>query len=306
MKTGANPQPNTTFTPPKAIALQLKPRKRPARVTIELSSRCNRLCRGCPRAKMNYPQGDMPLPLFQKVLGQLRNDTVIVPFFRGESLLHPKFEEMMRLLAAGGYRTVQLATNGDMLNIKNSAAILSACSFVSFSLHRYDLPHSSLYPKIVDFLYGAKLHGVQTQVSILDTMIPEAAGEKERFVQQWLRHADRVRIYAQHSRSGFGDVDRSRYKVCGDRLPCAKPFSETVVYWDGKVALCNHDWDNPSPLGDLNSQTLPDVWTAKPYGEVRRLHRAGKGAQVPSCATCDHWAVQLTPNRMFGELYVQP
>jgi radical SAM protein with 4Fe4S-binding SPASM domain len=55
-----------------------------------------------------------------------------------------------------------------------------------------------------------------------------------------------------------------------------------VVYYDGKVALCNHDWNTQLKLGDLNHQTITNVWTGEAYQKVRRLPRS----QVASCQDC--------------------
>lgn len=267
----------------------------PRRVTLELTNRCTRHCYGCPRLKMTYPLGDMSLELLKKILDQLPSDACVIPFFRGESLIHPRFYGMMKLFRR--FEDVQIATNGDLLTLDNQNAILKSCSFVSYSLHKFGYPDE--FMDVVNFLGRARNSDILTQVSILETMILR---DKELFVEKWLKYVDRVRIYVEHSHVGFGDVELKYQQIRGYG-PCCKPFVDMVVYWDGKVALCNHDWDNHDPLGDLNTQTIKEIWNGSKYQEVRNLHKTGFLKAIESCKNCDYWMTDYLPNKMFGEVY---
>jgi len=268
----------------------------PKRVTIELTNRCNRACRGCPRHKMTSPLGDMSLTLLQRIVEQLPSNTIIVPFFRGEAVFHPQFVEALQIL--NRFDEVQMATNGDLLTDSKKEAVLKTCSFISYSLHTSSLPDD--LPEIAEFLDEARSKGLDTQVSILETEIPD--GGKQTLVDSWLQHADRFRIYVEHSKDGFGNVD-SKYKKDFGNKPCSKPFTDMVIYWDGKVVLCNHDWDNKEPVGDLNHQYIDDVWNGDEYSKIRENHTMGYRKQVNSCKDCDYWMLEYMPERMFGEVY---
>jgi len=268
----------------------------PKHVTLEFTNRCNRECRGCPRLKMKYPLGDMSLSLLRKIVEQLPQETVIVPFFRGESAFHPYFVEAFKMLRR--FDEVQMATNGDFLTVSKQDAILEACSFVSYSLHMPSLPADLL--DVARFLDEARSKGLSTQVSILETEIP--AGSKQALVDGWLQYVDRFRVYVEHSKEGFGDVE-SKYRKLNGKWGCLKPFTDMVVYWDGTVALCNHDWDNQDPLGDLNTQTVEEVWNGEKYRQIRKFHLTGRRKQVNSCKDCDYWMLEYMPDKMFGEVY---
>ena len=267
----------------------------PNRVTLELTNRCNRSCVSCPRLKTDYPLGDMSLELLKKILDQLPSDTCIVPFFRGESLIHPRFYDIMKLFRR--FKTVQLATNGDLLTLDNQNAILKSCTFVSYSLHTFGYPTD--FMSVVNFLGRARNNDISTQVSILDTVISE---DKELFIKEWLEYVDRVRIYVEHSAVGFGDVSL-KYRTISESLLCRIPLNDMVVYWDGRVALCCYDWDNKLSLGNLNDRTIESVWNGEVYNKVRLLHRTGRRKQVESCKDCDYWMIEYLPSKMFGEVY---
>jgi len=255
----------------------------PKRVTLELTNRCNRRCDGCPRHRMVYPLGDMAITLLTNVTDQLPDDVTIVPFMRGEPCLHPRFVEAMRVLRK--FTTVQLATNADFLTPHNETAILNTCTFVSVSLHD---DHPNGLQTLTPFFRAARRHGVTTQLSHVGPLSPWT-------VKTVLEVVDRVRVYKPHSDDGFGSMDGEPPTT----MPCHKPFEEMVIYWDGKVGLCNHDWNNLTPLGDVATRSLADVWTGKPYQKVRRLHMQGKRRAVASCNRCD-----FKPHHVYGEVYV--
>jgi len=238
-------------------------------------------------------QGDMSWKLFKNIVTPLPSSTVIVPFFRGESLLHLRFNDFLNNL--GRFQKVQLATNGDYLTPQKEKAILQNTTFLSVSLHNFAYPDRQSF--LNTFLQCGN-NGITTQVSILDTLIPY--GLKKKFVSDWLKHVDRVRIYMEHSHNGYGDT---HLKIQDDGSPCSKPFNEMVVYWNGKVALCCHDWNNTNDSGDLNKQTIHEVWNGQYYKNVRWLHENGRRRDVGSCVDCDQWKADYMPNKILGELY---
>jgi MoaA/NifB/PqqE/SkfB family radical SAM enzyme len=239
---------------------------------------------------MQYPYGNMSLELFTKVLNQLPDETCIVPFFRGEPLLHPQFPELTSQLKR--FKQVQLATNGDKLTPENRNAILENVTFLSISLHDFKLPKETTW---LSFLHEARENGLETQVSIVETDLPKRWASL--FSKEWLKHVDRIRIYEEHSKNGFGSLHK---KEPLGMVVCHKPFEDMVVYWDGKVGLCNHDWNNLTPMGDLNKQSIMEVWQNIEYKTVRLLHENNKRCFVATCEYCD-----FQSNKLYGELICQ-
>lgn len=234
---------------------------------------------------MYYPRGNMNLSLLTKITKQLPSETVAVSFFRGEPLLHPQFNEAIRIL--GKFKKVQLATNGDYLTTPKQKAILDSCTFISLSLHEFLKPEATSW---TGFLFDCQKNGVETQVSILDKLVDPK--HHDAFVNDWKQHVDRVRVYASHSGNGFGNMNN---KIVNST--CCKPFTEMIVYWDGHVGLCNHDWNLSFPLGDLNVKSVSQVWRGANYDGVRDLHNIGLRRSVPTCEFCS-----FENKKVYGEL----
>lgn len=263
----------------------------PKRVELELSNSCNLRCTYCPRSHLKNPSGFMDKKLFIKVIDEITEfpETVLVLHRRGESLLHPEFNALLGYIA-GKFKEVQMATNATLLMPDKFEAIIKALTFISFSidipqvfdLTRKPAKYSAVENNIKRFLDHNKGR-VRTQVSMVETcQTPKE--NVELFKKIWGGKVDRIRIYEEHSIGGvFGSIRNPRK----ERKPCIMPFYEMLVYYDGKVGRCNHDWVG-EPMGDLNAETIRQIWLNKRYEALRREHSNLKLTDH-LCAKCDSW-----------------
>jgi hypothetical protein len=127
---------------------------------------------------------------------------------------------------------------------------------------------------------------VQTQVSMVKTSdTPQE--NAEIFKKIWQGEVDRIRIYEEHSRDGrFGSLGRPR----GQRVACVMPFYEMLIFCDGKVGRCNHDW-NGSPMGDVNVCPVKDIWNSPLYEDLRRQQET-LNLKDTVCINCGSWYPQ--------------
>jgi len=263
----------------------------PQRIEIELASACNLRCIYCPRTHIDSLNGFMSFLLFKKIIDEIARypQAILVLHRRGESLLHPHFVKICEYVK-GKFKEIQLATNATLLDDAKSKAIINAIDFISFSIDipevfdrtRIPAKYDEVEPRILRFLDLNKGR-VKTQVSMVKTA--ETPFENpEKFSKFWQKRVDRIRIYEEHSRNGkFGSLAQDR----GKRLPCAMPFYEMLIYCDGKVGRCNHDW-NGIPLGDASSASIRDIWNSNLYNELRNQHQR---LQIKDdvCKNCDSW-----------------
>lgn len=263
----------------------------PPRVEIELSSACNLHCTYCPRQYLPPLGQYLDMKLWKKLLNELQqySATILTLHRRGESLLHPHLEDIMDDVA-GRFAEVQMATNGTLLTEEKFVPLVRGLTFISFSLDvperfndtRCGADYATVENNILQFLAFNK-GKVRTQVSMV-RVDDVSDAQCESFVALWQEKVDRVRIYEEHSLNGvFGAMNTDR----GPRKPCAMPFYELLVYADGTVGRCNHDWDGPR-LGNLNTQSIAEVWQSSVLSDLRQQHET---LQIidPVCASCDSW-----------------
>lgn len=269
---------------------------------------------------MSKGHGFMEMPLFETIIAQLQGRSIdaVVPFFRGESLLNPHFLKMLRRIRDSVPAVIQLATNALLMDdrmIRNLIAI--NIEFISFSL---DAINSDTYKMI---RCGSDFHrvmnnvhafleardnakGCTTIVQVSATEMGQNRNELPEFIDYWQSRADRVRIYPRHSEDGhFGKLsDQTASRSNRIRQPCRKPFTDLVIYHNGQVALCNHDWDRSDNaiIGSIPRNSLEEIWNGGTYRHIRQLHRNRLWSDIGLCRDCDHWAGLQEPVSAVGTL----
>ncbi len=291
----------------------------PERLTLELTNDCNLSCVMCPRREMEKGTGYMDIELFRKIIAEASGQlpVTLVPFFRGESLLHPDFLTMLKEAKQAGLGPVQLTTNAMLLDEGLSLGILEAgLDFISFSL---DVLGKGNYERMrrggdyelvtsnIDGFLGLrkKLRLARPTVQVSSVETEENSAMLDDFVDYWSEKVERVRIYPEHSKDGsFGSLgERFELPEFERRLPCRKVFTDMVVYFNGEVAVCNHDWARSEFIGNARDATIREIWHSEKYEEIRENHRLGMLDADPTCSGCDHWKMYYVDEGRIGALY---
>lgn len=292
----------------------------PSRVTVEITNNCNLKCTMCPRAYMKSSTGYMSMLLFKKIIDEISmyKDIALVPFFRGESLLHPEFIEMMKYAKQKRICPIQFTTNASRLTEDIADALIDMeLDFISFSVDSIDRDTYGSIRK------GSELQDVlgniekfseikrkrgqdkpEIQVSVVKT--EDTIDSIDEFVNFWQGRVDRVRVYEEHSKDGsFGSLSKDHDVFASEaRQPCLKPFSDFIIYWDGSVALCNHDWDRKSAIGNVAQNSIKEIWQNDKYRKIRDAHIKENNELEELCKRCDHWKSYYLEQHRIGELYV--
>lgn len=298
----------------------IKGLKFPNRITVELTNACNIDCTFCPRQHVSMHSSFMNFDTYKKIVDEMAQHIPIclVLFLRGESLLHPEIIQCIKYAKEKNINPVQLASNGLLLEGKMQDDIIaSGLDFISFSLDTND---KEIYEKsrkysdfdrshhnILSFLqkcneYKTRGYKVpETQVSTINLDVYQN-GQQE-FIEFWERYADTVRVYEEHSSDGnLGSIKGLKQKN-EKRLPCQKIYTDMVIYCDGVVALCNHDWDTKSAIGNVNDHSVSELWNGQRYQDIRAMHEEGNIESDLNCKNCDHWRMYYTPEGFLGKTY---
>ncbi len=293
----------------------------PNRITVEVSNDCNIACTFCNRQKMCIDSGYMKDELFYKIIDEAAEHLPVklVPFFRGEPLMHPNFVDLIRYAKSKGIGPIQMASNALLLDDKMQDDLIEAgIDYISFSLDTTDeeiYSQSRIYgdlalsAKNVENM-GAKckarrkqgLSAPTLQVSTIE--LEQYKPAQKDFIEKWLKHVDIVRIYEVHDEYGRL-VDPEVRKRLGDfdhQLPCRKIFTDMIIYRDGKIALCNYDWDEKRIIGDVSKTSLQEAWNSAEFEKIRQMHLTGK-FDDSICSKCHHWKIDYVENGFLGKVF---
>lgn len=100
-------------------------------------------------------------------------------------------------------------------------------------------------------------------------------------------------IWKMHNWSGVYEV---KFKRKGDRKTCGRPFAPDLTVRAGgndghrlSIAPCCQTLgrDSEAVLGNLDEQSIAEVWNGERYQWLRQMHTEKRFDEVPFCKDCD-------------------
>jgi sulfatase maturation enzyme AslB (radical SAM superfamily) len=260
---------------------------------------------------------DVALRLIDEMAEHL--PVTLVPFFRGESLLHPDWWKIIAHAHARGIGPIQFTTNGTLLNEENARRLLECgVDFISFSLDTVDPAlyeasrRGANYAKTTDnILRFLDMHRASGSDMSIQVSAVETAAHKpgmDDFVAFWRPKVDRVRVYAEHSGDGHPGSMQEHIAAVATRQPCKKLVEDMVILWNGDVAICNHDWQRQrrgEVFANVAAGGIEGAWLCGGYQTLRRAHENNELADFQPCADCEQWKAFYMPEHLIGRVYTR-
>ena len=284
----------------------------PLTAGIEITNFCNLNCPECASGsdKMTRARGFMTEKLFDKFIAEsapyLYNINL---YFQGEPMLHPLFFDFIK--KCGNVR-ITVSTNGHFLTEENSHKLAeSAINKLIVSLDGMDTETYLKYRVGGDFekvLSGIKIFSkellrikssVKLEIQFLvnrynEFQIPDIekfakevkASLKLKSMQvlnngkteDWMPENKKFRRYRKNE-SGIFELNNSFNNSC------LRLWMNPVITWDGKVVPCCFDKDADHVMGDLNEESLREIWHGEKFNLFRDAVLKGRQA-IEICRNC--------------------
>ncbi len=293
-----------------------KEKEFPAMVVMEITNVCNLACIHCPYTLISqgkdYRPRHMSWDLYEKVVKEVAmHKGVLFRFIcDGEPLMHPRFLDMLKTAKLAGLSPVNVITNGTLLNEAMAEGVLDAgVDIVEISL---DALIKTTYEKIrqgSDFdLVVANVQRLiamrdqkQSRTKIFVSIIDQKESEAEigPFVAYWGSRVDRVLTRVYTSIGGLVDEDKLKIDTAGHRWPCPQLWRRLFINVDGFAEFCVEDWKDETVVGDVNEESIAEIWGSSEYAKIRELHLARNFKSVPYCSRCKDWKAREWGNDYF-------
>ena len=285
----------------------------PFSLGVEATNFCNLRCPMCPREIADRGYGNMDLDLFKRVADEaaLHPHRLFLPTGFGESFIHPKFREMLAYLAEKNVRPTMLITNATMLNDKNIAAVIdSQVDLLNLSLDGPDkeafeaIRVNANYERVVQNVQrlfeererrGSELPRIIIRMIVMDRT-REMKDRFERIWRPYLKAGDEI-AYSNYQ-TWNGSVDDHRIEepagvkaknAGGKPAPCRMLYKTMQVYYDGRATPCCYDYNCTMEIGNVNEESVQDIWTGDKAQHYRRLHEEGRADEIPICRNCQEY-----------------
>jgi len=225
----------------------------PALIEISPIDFCNRKCVFCPKSKDLIAPNQKHLYMNLELASIISRDlsainfkgTIILAGY-GEPLTSPNIMQLIQIFASKF--KVEMVTNGDLLTVENIK-----------QMNDYNLSYLSV-----------SVYGGLKQMKYFKSLFESANIPPTKYTL-------RDRWYKSNKDFGIKLTNRAGLINIGNqpkinlKSKCFYPFYSMMVDWNGDVLLCPQDWNRRIKFGNLNYQTIHDIWVSKPYIKYRRI-----------------------------------
>lgn len=282
---------------------------------IEPTNACNLKCPMCPSSYSDLKKGFMDMNLFKKIINEISRFTLSNKLLqRGEPLLHPNVVEMVEYMTRKSLWT-EIDTNGTLLTKELAEGLIRAgLKYISFSFDGYDketyenVRKGANFEKTIENI--KKFLEIRERLNKKDIYVRIKSlyqsddrfceDKKKKFIELfrgfdidefsitpvWNWGNDKVAENAE-----IFDI-KEIYKIRKEDLqsnkfhPCQRLWTTMSIMWDGKVVPCCSFFENDVILGDVNKETILEIWNGDKMREMREMNILKNIENIPQCNTC--------------------
>ena len=257
----------------------------PSVINIELTNICNKGCHMCGRRKREKNGeikyfSNMSFDLLEKIAGELKDKQVLIQFhWDGEPTMYPQLKEALELFK-GNIRCFN--TNGKLL-VKRADDIIDNMETLTLSTFEGDSDREEQWDVLQEFL---AIKGDRKPNVVIRRLgdIPEEW--KKKYEDTGLLMADRI-LHAPG-----GSFSYTKKVTVPEHGVCIEALMHPAINVNGDMSQCvRFDPDGINILGNLNDNTIEEIWNREKRKEWLQYHIEGNRDKIPMCSICEFWGV---------------
>jgi hypothetical protein len=274
------------------------PAKYPS-VHLDTFSFCNAKCAFCGYPKMVRPKGKMSQELFLKLVDEIAawgEPVEISPVHYGEFFANLDWYRILKYLEERlPTCPVSIPTNGSLLTDEavDKLATIKTLHYVSFSLYAARV---ETYKALIG-LSESDFYRAENAFKRLKALRPDIAiCLGTTYNSLFLSPMELDVMGAKWGSAVFAhDISLNRSHGWHRAFPtievCSEPFQCLIVLWDGRVCCCCMDPNGELLVGDMNKNTIMEIWNGPELARIRNMQMIGHREAMPLCdsCTCAKW-----------------
>lgn len=245
-----------------------KKKPQPLNILIETINRCNSTCSFCAANRNDEcrPFCRMEEDLFKRIISQIADWD-----YSGYISLFANNEPFMDTRIIDFHRYIREKLPNARIKVFTNGLLLDCTKFKEIA------PYADLFI-INNYCDDRKLH---PNIEELYQYLKKNPAIHEKIdVQIKIRYIGEVLT----NRAGTSPNKKETKSIIKE--PCLFPYTDMVIYPDGKAGICCCDVKEVTDLGNVNQETIQEIWTGKKYESLRRKLRDGR-QENKFCEHCD-------------------
>lgn len=256
----------------------------PVYVAVETINRCNGSCAFCPANHFNEkrPYAKMTDEIFEKILREISTwedwNGVFSLYVNNEPFIDNRMVELLhKSRIALPKATMLLFSNGTLLTIDIMKKIARDVDVMY--INNYSESYE-LHDNIKDIYNYVKSH--ESEFENIDILI------QKRYVKEVLTNRAGESPNKQKAINSIDDI-------------CMVPYTDLTIYPNGQVGLCCSDVLEKMNFGNVQNETLLNIYNGKEMREIRDKMTNGR-KNIPICSNCDFMDSGIRINMIENQL----
>jgi len=233
---------------------------------------------------MTRPMGEMDDSLFHKIIkdGKEIRASLFAPCLNGEPFVFPRIWEWLDYMEKEKV-SVGLYTNAELMDVDRLIRYNNIryvhCSFNGATEETYNKVMRGPKFEIAKNNIKELIKRAKFKTMVLFIEVEENTHEVELFRKMWGKSLIRGRFI------NYAGARHSKLEKQGDKKPCYSILNKMAILWDGRVVPCCMDYNGSQIVGDVNTQSLADIWHNTYW--MRKKHR-NLEFDIPLCKDCNY------------------
>ena len=264
---------------------------------VETTNYCNAHCIFCAYDQIEK-HGTMSDRLYTKILKDATKletpPQTFIPMLTGEPFLDRQMVERIKeARAALPHTEIHLYCNGSKLTEGIIKKLAEVPNFhINISANGASVETRKRLTGLGDYEYVARMidcadaHHISHSVSLVQH--PSITKEEEEdFNRRWGKATSSSSCRSPYVFQHLNFAGLTHKKVKTNFTYCPHATSHMTVLWDGRVNLCCMDPLGRKIFGDLNQQTVAEVWLCEERQRYAAMHKEGRGTECEVCRDCN-------------------
>lgn len=278
----------------------------PRWVHIENTNHCPARCSMCSMDQMQRMTGTMGMELFQKIVDECVHYPQVEQIHLhgfGEPLLDKNLPKKVRYIKGRIKAYTYIVTTMNIMTEAFAKELIPAgldgmkVSLYADTQESYETIHRRLQ-------FEKTLQAMETFLRVRDELRSPTpsiklqfaeglapSGELASWIERWRPkldwdRGDRLQVTTLHN--WVGTKPQQDGHLPESERYCVWPFKDIQILWDGRVSPCVFDFDGTKIMGNVNQQSVRQIWLSPGYEAFREAWRQRKSNAIPICKACDN------------------
>ncbi len=276
----------------------------PREIFIDLTSKCNYKCVFCANWKLKDRKTMSP-EMVRRVLCEAHEAGTrdIALYATGESFLVKALAEYIKEAKKIGYEYIFITTNGSLVTPERAKKVLDAgLDSIKFSIsagsrQTYKKVHGiDMFDKVIENLKWVhsyrKESGLKYRIYVTMIYTNDTIKEAETlnrivlpYIDEWDPHLLTNQCGNMFENNKIGTIEKNKVRGRGEAKICFQPFKGFTVTPEGYVSACVLDYQHDLIVGNLNRESMKEIWNGKLYKAFRKKHMDKELCGTP-CYNC--------------------